>query len=63
MIGTIYGVAAAKGISFVVNPVPCEIAPSAFDAQECVALEAAPVIVVSLGLKLELSLACVPVFG
>ena len=61
MIGAIYGVAAAKGIPFAVNPVPCEIAPSAFDAQECVALEAAPIIIVSLGLKLELSFAGVPV--
>ena len=48
MVGTIYGVAAARGIPSAVNPVPSEIATVAFDAQKCVALEAASVIVVPL---------------
>ena len=52
MVGAIYGVVAARGIPSAVNPVPCEIATIAFDTQECVALEAAPVIVVPLRLKL-----------
>ena len=51
MVGAIDGVAAAKSIPF------------AFDAQECVALEGAPVIVVPLGLKLKLSFACVSVLS
>lgn len=63
MVGAINGVAAAKSIPFAVNPMACEFSPSVFDAQECVALEGAPVIVVPLGLKAKLSFAGVPVLS